>query len=61
MLDPDMRENLNNYKDFSDKYFFKKLPIVKFLDGTENKTEQDSEVEEYNIYEAYDTIAIIDD
>jgi len=48
---PDIRENIPEFKNRSDKFFFDKVPTVRIL---ESCPENEGEMEEYNIYEDYD-------
>lgn len=57
LIVPEMREQTVNFKDQTDKYFFKKMPTVKIVEGGD----MEADMEEYNIYEAYDTMAAPDD
>lgn len=52
MIAPELRENLLNFLEKSDQFFFKKMPTVKIIEGGFIETD----MEEYNIYEAYETL-----
>ncbi|KAL4434593.1 hypothetical protein ABPG74_007377 [Tetrahymena malaccensis] len=56
LIMPELRENEQNFQDRSDKFFYNKMPTVKVMDGGD----MEAEIEEYNIYDGYDTIAIDD-
>jgi hypothetical protein len=55
LIMPDIRDNMPEFNNRSDKYFFDKVPTVRIL---ENCQENEGEMEEYNIYEDYDETMI---